>query len=371
MTNNQSQYAKSAHYNTTHLRRQSFYALPQAQWQLLAQPPICYLETLSAVDDAIDANARLAEAIVATVQSSFPITKDAKLWQGTATSNDVEKARSTLRQFWRDWSADGAGERDACLWPIINDMVAERSSRTDIKEGFSVLVPGAGLARLVYELCSSGFSVEGNEISYHQLLASNYILNHTPGAESHTIYPWIHTFSNHLTRKTHLEHVRIPDVHPGTQLAQLGDTAGDMSMTASDFILLYGQAEYQDMFDAVATCFFIDTAPNIIRYIETISNCLKSGGIWSNLGPLLWHFENDPPGKNDITAKSETKGLDSAGIADPGSVELTNDEVLALIEHFGFVIERKEDGIKAGYIQDPRSMLQSTYHVSHWVARKM
>ena len=32
------------------------------------------------------------------------------------------------------------------------------------------------------------------------------------------------------------------------------------------------------------------------RYVETIKNCLKSGGIWTNIGPLLWHFENNAPG---------------------------------------------------------------------------
>jgi hypothetical protein len=50
---------------------------------------------------------------------------------------------------------------------------------------------------------------------------------------------------------------------------------------------------------------------------------------------------------------------------------LTNDEVIALVEHFGFKVESKESGIKAGYIQDDESMLQNTYQVSHWVARKL
>ena len=59
------------------------------------------------------------------------------------------------------------------------------------------------------------------------------------------------------------------------------------------------------------------------------------------------------------------------GIADPGSVELSGDEVMALIEHYGFTIEKKEDGLKAGYIQDTEAMLQNTYQASHWLARKL
>jgi carnosine N-methyltransferase len=58
------------------------------------------------------------------------------------------------------------------------------------------------------------------------------------------------------------------------------------------------------------------------------------------------------------------------GIADPGSVELTDDEVVALVENMGFEIESRESGISAPYIQDTTSMLQNTYKVSSWVARK-
>ena len=58
------------------------------------------------------------------------------------------------------------------------------------------------------------------------------------------------------------------------------------------------------------------------------------------------------------------------GIADPGAVELTDDEVVALIDQLGFDIEKRESGIAAPYIQDLNSMLQNTYKASHWVARK-
>lgn len=167
----------------------------------------------------------------------------------------------------------------------------------------TVLVPGAGLGRLVFDLCHDGFNVEGNEISYHQLLASSYILNYCPRPKAHTIYPWIHSFSNHKTRSAQLQSVEVPDVHPGMALREV--SPGEMSMSASDFLLLYDDASHSNMYDAVATCFFLDTAPNPIRYIETIRNCLKSGGIWTNLGPLLWHFENNPPGKQETEGGDE------------------------------------------------------------------
>lgn len=52
-------------------------------------------------------------------------------------------------------------------------------------------------------------------------------------------------------------------------------------------------------------------------------------------------------------------------------MELTDDEVVALVEQLGFVIEKRDSGIEAPYIQDTSSMLQNTYQVSHWVARKI
>ncbi len=54
--------------------------------------------------------------------------------------------------------------------------------------------------------------------------------------------------------------VSIPDELP----AEAGGVAGLLSMTAGDFVEVYG-----------VTCFFIDTAHNIIRYMEVIRHCLK------------------------------------------------------------------------------------------------
>jgi SAM-dependent methyltransferase len=310
-----SQYAKVAHFNTTHLRRQSFYALPRAHWELLAAPPFSYLDTLNAVDEAIDKNAELSLAIWQAGLGSFGVPpqldssrqKDPNDWRGTATSNDLEKARSTIRQFYRDWSEEGKAERDACYRPVIKALQEERSSQSG--SNLRVLVPGAGLARLVFDLCCAGFDTEGNEISYHQLLASSYILNHCHESRLHTLFPWVHSFSNHRNRSNHLNSVQVPDINPGITLGSM-ENAGEMSMSASDFLLLYGGKGHKDAFDAVATVFFLDTAPNIIRYIEAVKNCLRPGGILVNVGPLLWHFENNAPG---------THGRDKDSASDYGA----------------------------------------------------
>lgn len=276
--------------------------------------------------------------------------------------------------MYRDWSSEGALERSASYGPVIRALQAERARSSPLAHNMSVLVPGAGLGRLVFDLCMQGFDVEGNEISYHQLLASAYILNFCPQNENHTIYPWIHSFSNHKTRSNHLRSVRIPDIHPGRALHS-NPQAGEMSMSASDFLLLYGAAERADSYDAVASVFFLDTAPNIIRYLEAIRNCLKLGGILINMGPLLWHFENNPPGSSSPSSSPQVHSHphppEDQGIADPGSVELTNSEILLLLPKLGFELLTSSTDLSAPYIQDPESMLQNTYSASFWVARKV
>jgi carnosine N-methyltransferase len=230
--------------------------------ELLAAPPFSYLDTLNAVDDAIDKNAELSLAIWQAGLESFGLSsrlddlqsQGSINWRGKATSNDLEKARSTLRQFYRDWSEEGKAEREACYQPVLKALEKERLSRLDTK--MRVLVPGAGLARLVFELCSAGFDTEGNEISYHQLLASSYILNHCRDSRAHTIFPWVHSFSNHRNRANHLKSVQVPDLHPSTALGVV-DVPGEMSMSASDFLLLYGDKDHKNTFDAVVTVFFL------------------------------------------------------------------------------------------------------------------
>jgi carnosine N-methyltransferase len=68
----------------------------------------------------------------------------------------------------------------------------------------------------------------------------------------------------------------------------------------------------------VVTCYFIDTANNVLDYITTIFNALKSGGVWVNLGPLSYHY-------------AESK--------DQPSIEFSLEEVIQLTEAVGFSIE--------------------------------
>ena len=63
-------------------------------------------------------------------------------------------------------------------------------------ERISVLHPGCGLGRLVFEFALRNYKSQGNEFAYFMLLGSNFILNQSQHAEQFEIYPFIHNFSN-------------------------------------------------------------------------------------------------------------------------------------------------------------------------------
>lgn len=339
------------------------------------------------MDDAIDSNADVAEAMLQAGLSMYGIDPEDDSWKGKATPRDMDKARSTIRQLYRDWSHDGHQELQAVFAPIQRFLEEHLPLTSEPKdyENWRILVPGAGLGRLVFDLTAQGYSAEGNEISYHQLIASNYILNWTKGAGQHTLYPWALSFSNHLNRANQLRGVQIPELHLSETLEASSAKSKlhyseRMSMSSGDFCVLYQSPSHRDKFHAVATCFFIDTAPNVIKYIETIKHCLSPGGFWINAGPLLWHFESESTPAEKEKAKATTRAAGSAeietsnqGIGDPGSFELSNDEVIALVQRFGFEIVKHDErpDVQAGYILDDRSMLTNYYRPSFWVAKKV
>lgn len=76
---------------------------------------------------------------------------------------------------------------------------------------------------------------------------------------------------------------------------------------------------------------------------------LVPGGIWVNLGPLLYHY-SDVSGQN--------------------SIEPTFEDLCIIMESVGFVIEKSRTGIHTKYAQNPSSMKQSEYQSLFWVCRK-
>jgi carnosine N-methyltransferase len=135
----------------------------------------------------------------------------------------------------------------------------------------------------------------------------------------------------------------------------------DVSLNSTSVVLIEGDfttafptaGEY----DVVVTYFFIDTARNLMSYLDTIKKVLKPGGHWINLGPLLY-------GTGPF-------------------VQLSLEEILVVSEALGFeFLETDEScgektfegrtvrGMEAAYGFDDRALTKSAYNAQFWVARR-
>ena len=265
----------------------------------------------------------------------------------TVEGKDIIKMRSTLRLFIRDWAIDGLEERNTTYKPILEELknfFAKRPKK-DFEEGINVLVPGAGLGRLMYEIAKLGFKSQGNEFSYYMLLCSNFIFNNTTKKDEFILQPLIHSFSNIISEESPFKKILIPDENLGEELSKT-DT-GEMSMVAGEFCRVY--KDKINFFDAIVTCYFIDTANNIIEYIETIHNIVKLGGLWINFGPLLYHYTEN---------ESEV------------SIELSWEEIKHIITGFGFEF-KKIEFVKTTYSSNKDSMSQRIYNCIFFNAVKV
>ncbi|KAJ3212762.1 hypothetical protein HK099_007668 [Clydaea vesicula] len=313
-------------------RRKDYESLNKNQKKLL----LTYKKKIDTVDHCINKNSHFLSEIV--YDEYVPAVH-----QEVATSKNIDKVRSTLRQFVREWSSEGEKEREDCYLPILNaldDIYKDIS--IDERYILNILLPGAGLGRLPYEVTKKGFSCEGNEFSFHMLFGSNYVLNKTKLPDSVQIFPWVHSFSHCFTADLILKPVFIPDEVP-----KLINENINFSMTAGEFAEVYSKKDQLLKWDCIITNFFIDTAHNVLDYMEVIHGALKPNGIWINLGPLLYHFE----GSSSL------------------SIELSFEELREVINSMGFEIT-SEKLLTSTYSANKDSLMNYVYNNIFFIASK-
>ena len=251
---------------------------------------------------------------------------------GRVPPGDFEKVLYVLKNIARDWSADFKTEREASYGRIVRALARVRDERAREQGGttgeersptekMNVLVPGCGLARLCVDLVEQGFDVVGNEHSYFMLLMSAFLLNGTTVENQWTIFPWMIHTSNVLSLQDQLLPCNFPDRLPSDLVGRPG--SGTMGMVAGDFCECFAHDGEKGMYDAVVTCFFLDTSHNVIQYLETIWDVLAAGGVWVHLGPLQWHWSD----ANMYEGNEEM------------SIEVGLDAVVEIAKKIGFVFE--------------------------------
>lgn len=75
-----------------------------------------------------------------------------------------------------------------------------------------------------------------------------------------------------------------------------------------------------DEIDCVVTCFFLETAENVLAYLDRINRILKVGGLWVNFGPL--ENSKEPCQKR---------------------IELSAEELLEIIPKYGFKFKKHNE----------------------------
>ncbi|XP_032297372.1 carnosine N-methyltransferase isoform X1 [Coturnix japonica] len=332
-------YGTNMHERVSRTERQ-FKSLPASQQSLLPQ----FLPHLDKIRKCIDHNQEILQTIVNDCVHMFENKEYGEDGRGKitpASTFDMDKLKSTLKQFVRDWSEEGKPERDSCYQPIISEIVKNfPKERWDFSK-VNILVPGAGLGRLAWEIAMLGYACQGNEWSLFMLFSSNFVLNRCSEVNSCKLYPWIHQFSNNKRSADQIRPIYFPDVDPHSL-----PSGSNFSMTAGDFQEIYSEC---NTWDCIATCFFIDTAHNVIDYIDTIWKILKPGGIWINVGPLLYHFEN---------------------LANELSIELSYEDIKNVILQYGFHIEVEKESVLSTYTVNELSMMKYYYECVLFVVRK-
>jgi len=291
----------------------------------------------------IDHNQTIINEIINDLENDFGYTVEREKSIIRQNKCQVDRVKTTLKQIMRDWSYLGKCERDAAYKPVIEEIERIFSDKNE-RPKKNVLVPGCGLGRLVWELFNAGFAAEGNEFSYFMLFASSFVLNKCfdigPGEFQYKIFPFIHETSNIISWTDIMTEVRFPDI----RLNETIEPSGTMNMGAGDFLDIYTETKWH----SVITVFFIDTAHNIIDYIERIYKILHPGGTWINNGPLLYHFADQSD----------------------ESIELSWEEVRQVIKKVGFKIKNERNIENASYTQNQKSLLQYKYQTIFFTATK-
>lgn len=191
------------------------------------------------------------------------------------------------------------------------------------------------------EIAAQGYAAEGNEYSAFMLMTSNYIMNNIMESNAFKICPWVDSVCNVINTEDPYTPISIPDRAASEIIESCPwhDSEADvraqvpyprLGMAAGDFIEIYGEnsPSAKGSFDAVLTCFFIDTAPVAVDYVDTIWHVLKPGGVWINLGPLLYHWVTDTDNNGDSRYDH--------------SIEMSWEELRYVIEGKGFQLRTQE-----------------------------
>ncbi|KAL4863510.1 hypothetical protein BDV12DRAFT_177438 [Aspergillus spectabilis] len=315
-----------------------------------------YTKKFNTVEHLFDDNDKIARDIVRHGLEFYGI-EQSELNEFIA---EVEKEKKipdrtsvvqAMKHFVRDWSEEGLFEREDAVRCILDNL--RRMKRSEEKP-VRLLAPGAGAGRLGYDIDAlGGFEVTINEWSYYMNLVHRYATQiSTPNSLSY--HPYIDWWSHHATTSDMQRRVTFPDWTPA---------ASRVVMVEGDFTTIFSDSE-SVTYDVLVTLFFIDTARNLMSYLENIHRLLKPGGMWINIGPLL--YGTGPflqLSLDEIVLLSETLGFEF-------EVEETWTEGVCGSPTPGDGLDGKARSMYVPYGQNARGLSRNAYDAQFWRAIK-
>ncbi|KHO01250.1 N2227-like protein [Metarhizium album ARSEF 1941] len=315
---------------------------------------VAYSSKFKRVEQKLAANQHVCDDIVQAALAFYNIGADElrrHVHDSEAKGRRADKTSvsQSLKHIVRDWTGEGDNERNAtfaCLVSTLDRLFPDRN-RNPLRDHVRLLLPGSGLGRLGHHIAQlGGFQVTVNEWSMYMNAVYRF-LEARGSALSHSFHPFVDSWSHHVSDDDMNRAVRFPDVavRPGTVLAVEGDFTTAFTNQSAHY-------------DAVVTYFFIDTARNLMSYFDTISRVLDKGGVWINLGPLLY-------GTGPL-------------------VQLSLEDILAVTREMGFrFLETAEvcgdptfseptvRSMEAVYSFDRVALTRSAYSAQFWAATKL
>ncbi|KAL3756344.1 hypothetical protein ACHAWU_007295 [Discostella pseudostelligera] len=222
---------------------------------------------------------------------------------------DWTDSGKTIRTDTHNWILDQVFRLHGSCTSMDTDLELEPSHCTSTLS--PVLVPGAGMARLAFDIAfARGDRSETSNIHYYpftvqavdnsivmasaafHILHFNYINDHD--REHLEVFPFVaDPYTNEVNSQLRWTSEIFPEDDVLEQFRHLHNQQSsnrpNLSYVIGDFVSVYASPSRHAMFGSIATCFFIDTATNIYEYILTIRNALRVGGVWINVGPVQWH----------------------------------------------------------------------------------
>ncbi|KAK5058859.1 hypothetical protein LTR84_011123 [Exophiala bonariae] len=345
-------------------RVESLYAKVPSSQRKMIERGLNYTSNFAKARELFSLNRHLVDDIVRHALEYYELSEDELNTFINVVESDKENAlrpdrtsvSQALKHVVREWSLDGQHERLAtfpCVLGTLQELCAgpvDRAAGIPVK----VLLPGAGLNRLAHEIASldslsSRLEVTTNEFSPYMNTVYQYLLTLQIHSSLY-FHPYPDNWSHQPTLAELHRGVHAPDILPS-------HTKANVTLVEGDFTQAFHARQWTASQDVLITHFFIDTARNLFSYLETIHRLLKPGGIWINVGPLLWsHNAQLQLSLEEVVKLSESVGFEflesHARCGDRTLPQLT---VRSIYAPYGF---------------NHRTLSQNAYKAQFWVARK-